>query len=68
MSIPVTITHSRKACSLELISQLTSYNLQYFSLTPNQSTVLLAMTYKPNQPKRMGRWFGPLFIHLSVQF
>ena len=26
-----------------------------FSLTPNQPTVLSAMAYKPNQPKRIGR-------------
>ena len=32
-----------------------SANEQYFSLTPNQSTVLSAMAYKPNQPKRTGQ-------------
>ena len=30
-------------------------NEQYFSLTPNQLTVLLIMTYKPNKLKRTGR-------------
>jgi len=30
-------------------------NEQYFSLTLNQLTVVLVMTYKSNQPKRTGR-------------
>jgi len=34
-----------------LISHDLSDNEQYFSLTPNQPTVLSAMAYKPNQPK-----------------
>jgi len=45
------------ACSLAriwLISHSLSANEQYFSLTPNQPTVLSAMAYKPNQPKRTG--------------
>jgi len=38
-----------------LISHGLSANEQYFSLTPNQPTVLSAMAYKPNKPKRIGR-------------
>ena len=30
-------------------------NEQYFSLTPNQPTVLSTMAYKPNKPKRTER-------------
>ena len=46
-----------KACSFRLICSYLAYNSwfkQYFSLTPNQSTVLSTMTYKPIQPKRTG--------------
>ena len=38
-----------------LISHGLSGNEQYFSLIPNQPTVLSVMAYKPNQPKRTGR-------------
>ena len=47
----------RTACSLgciSLISHGLSANKQYFSLTPNQPTVLSAMAYKLNKPKRTG--------------
>jgi len=36
------------------MSRTFSANEQYFSLTPNQPTVLLAMAYQPNKPKRTG--------------
>ena len=36
---------------IRLISHGLSANGQYFSLTPNQPIVLLAMTYKPNKSK-----------------
>ena len=36
---------------------------QYFSLTPNQATVLSAMTYKPNQPERIGRRSNVVPLH-----
>jgi len=38
-----------------LVNHALSANEQYFFLTPNQTTVLLAMVYKPNQPKRRGQ-------------
>ena len=45
------------ARSFRLIRSYLTYNprfKQYFSLIPNQSAVLSAMAYKPNQPKRTG--------------
>ena len=50
--------HCQAACSLGriwLISHDLSANEQYFSLTPNQPTILSVMAYKPNEPKRTGR-------------
>ena len=66
------IIHIRgySACSfgrIWLISHGLSANEQYFSLTPNQPTVLSAMTYKPNQPKRTGR-FGSIFIFILMYY
>jgi len=37
------------------LSRTFSANKQYFSFTPNQPTVLSAMAYQPNKPKRTGR-------------
>ena len=45
------------------ISHGLSTNEQYFSLTPNQSTVLSAMVYKLSQPKRTRRNL-PAFYYL----
>ena len=41
-----------------LISRTFSANEYYFSLTPNQSTVLSVIAYKPNMPKRTGPLSG----------
>ena len=42
-------------CRIWLISYGLSANEQYFSLTTNQPTVLSAMAYQSNKPKRTGR-------------
>ena len=61
------------ACSLGriwLISHGLSANEQYFSFTPNQPTVLSAMAYKPNKPKRTGRLHAtlvPWHMHAIIE-
>ena len=48
-------TQEYASCLLWLISRIFSANEQYFSLTQNQPTILLAMSYQPNKSKRTGR-------------
>ena len=58
-------------CSLgriRLISHSLSANEQYFSLTLNQPTLLSAMAYKPNKPKRTGPCLETLATHLYLLY
>jgi len=48
------------SCSAGYIWLGLSASQQCFSLTPNQPAVLQPMAYKPNQPKRTGRYLGGL--------
>ena len=50
-----------------LISRTFLANEHYFSLSPNQPTVLLAMAYQPNKPKRTGRLSFYTFYERSLK-
>ena len=78
-SLHVLVLHTSQECDsipcsfglVRLISRTFSANEQYFSLTPNQLTVLSAMAYQPNKPKRTGRIapcsVGKLMLHYALQ-